>query len=38
MTERQKELMKEFADINGEDLTEQPSNFKDKAKRFFKGE
>lgn len=30
--------MKEFADINGEDLTEQPSNFKDKAKRFFKGE
>ncbi|CRG03245.1 Chaperone protein DnaJ [Streptococcus pneumoniae] len=38
MTERQKELMKEFADINGEELTEQPSNFKDKAKRFFKGE
>mgnify|MGYP006968050994 CR=1 FL=1 len=30
--------MKEFADINGEELTEQPSNFKDKAKRFFKGE
>ena len=38
MTERQKEIMKEFADINGEELNEQPSNFKDKARRFFKGE
>ena len=38
INERQKELLREFADIDGESLTEQPSNFKDKAKRFFKGE
>ncbi|MEJ7420109.1 hypothetical protein WL546_12715, partial [Staphylococcus warneri] len=24
--------------INGEDINEQSSNFKDRAKRFFKGE
>lgn len=24
--------MKEFAEINGEDVSEQPSNFKDRAK------
>ncbi|HHD6092867.1 TPA: hypothetical protein ACOTYS_002685, partial [Staphylococcus aureus] len=23
---------------NGEEINEQPSNFKDRAKRFFKGE
>ena len=38
INERQKELLREFAEIDGESLTEQPSNFKDKAKRFFKGE
>ena len=38
LNDRQKELMKEFAEINGEDINEQPSNFKDRAKRFFKGE
>jgi molecular chaperone DnaJ len=38
MNDRQKEIMKEFAEINGEDVSEQPSNFKDRAKRFFKGE
>ncbi|HCX1434073.1 molecular chaperone DnaJ [Staphylococcus aureus] len=38
LTDRQKELMKEFAQLNGEEINEQPSNFKDRAKRFFKGE
>jgi len=38
INERQKELLREFAEIDDESLTEQPSNFKDKAKRFFKGE
>jgi molecular chaperone DnaJ len=33
-----KNLLREFAEIDGESLSEQPSNFKDKAKRFFKGE
>ena len=36
LTDRQKELMKEFAQLNGEEINEQPSNFKDRAKRFFK--
>ena len=38
INERQKEILREFAELNGEELSEQPSNFKDKAKRFFKGE
>lgn len=38
LNDRQKELLKEFAEINGEDINEQSSNFKDRAKRFFKGE
>lgn len=38
LTDRQKELMKEFARLNGEEINDQPSNFKDRAKRFFKGE
>ncbi|MEL1268599.1 hypothetical protein AABB96_11650, partial [Staphylococcus aureus] len=29
---------KEFAQLNGEEINEQHSNFKDRAKRFFKGE
>lgn len=38
LTDRQKELLQEFAEINGETVNEQPTNFKDRAKRFFKGE
>ena len=38
MTNRQAELLREFAEIDGTDITEQPSNFFDKTKRFFKGE
>ena len=38
ISDRQKELLREFAEIDGEELSEQPSNFRDKAKRFFKGE
>ncbi len=38
INDRQKELLKEFAEINGENINEQSSNFKDRAKRFFKGE
>ncbi len=38
MTERQEELLREFAEIGGETITEQPSSFKDRAKKFFKGE
>lgn len=38
LNDRQKELLKEFAEINGENINEQSSNFKDRAKRFFKGE
>jgi molecular chaperone DnaJ len=38
ISERQKELLREFAEISGEEIEEQPSNFRDKAKRFFKGE
>ncbi|HCD17918.1 molecular chaperone DnaJ [Macrococcoides caseolyticum subsp. caseolyticum] len=38
MTNRQAELLREFAEIDGHDITEQPSNFFDKTKRFFKGE
>lgn len=36
INERQKELLREFAEIDGESLTEQPSNFKDKAKDSLK--
>ncbi|MCG3399023.1 molecular chaperone DnaJ [Staphylococcus massiliensis] len=38
LTERQRELMKEFAEISGESINDQPSSFTDKARRFFKGE
>lgn len=38
LNDKQKELMKEFAQVSGEEISEQPSNFKDRAKRFFKGE
>jgi len=38
INERQKELLREFAEIDGEEITEQSSNFRDKAKRFFKGD
>lgn len=38
LTERQREIMKEFAEISGETINDQPNNFKDKARRFFKGE
>ncbi|QHW37097.1 molecular chaperone DnaJ [Staphylococcus ursi] len=38
LNERQRELLKEFAEVSGETVNEQPSNFKDKARRFFKGE
>lgn len=30
--------MREFAELNGESIEEQPSNFKDRARKFFKGE
>ena len=36
MTERQEELLREFAEIGGETITEQPSSFKDRAKKFLK--
>ena len=29
--------MREF-ELNGESIEEQPSNFKDRARKFFKGE
>ena len=38
LTDRQKEIMREFAELNGESIEEQPSNFKDRARKFFKGE
>lgn len=38
LNERQKELLREFAEESGEKVEEQPTNFKDRAKRFFKGE
>lgn len=38
MTNRQAELLREFAEIDGTEINEQPSNFFDKTKRFFKGE
>ncbi|RIN29455.1 molecular chaperone DnaJ [Staphylococcus succinus] len=38
MNDRQKELLREFSEIDGEEITEQPTNFRDKAKRFFKGD
>ncbi|MDK8290248.1 MAG: hypothetical protein QP784_13135, partial [Staphylococcus lugdunensis] len=34
----QKELMREFAEVSGEEIKEQHSNFKDKARKFFRGE
>ena len=36
LNDRQKELLKEFAEINGEDINEQSSNFKDRAKDSLK--
>ena len=38
LTERQQELLREFAEINGETLQEQPNNFFDKTRKFFKGD
>lgn len=38
LSERQAELLREFADIDGESLNEQPQNFFDKTRRFFRGE
>lgn len=38
LSERQAELLREFADIDGETLNEQPQNFFDKTRRFFRGE
>lgn len=38
LNDRQKELLREFAEESGEKVEEQPTNFKDRAKRFFKGE
>ncbi|MBY7663659.1 molecular chaperone DnaJ [Staphylococcus agnetis] len=38
LTDKQRELLKAFAEESGESISEQPSNFKDKARRFFKGE
>ena len=38
MTDKKRNHEEEFAEINGEEVNEQPSNFKDRAKRFFKGE
>jgi hypothetical protein len=34
LTDRQKEIMREFAELNGESIEEQPSNFKDRARKF----
>ncbi|UXR68639.1 MULTISPECIES: molecular chaperone DnaJ [unclassified Staphylococcus] len=38
LNDRQKELLKAFAEESGDEINEQPSNFKDKARRFFKGD
>ncbi len=38
LNEKQKSLMREFAEISGEEIEEQPSNFKERARRFFKGD
>ena len=38
LNEKQKELMREFAEVSGEEIKEQHSNFKDKARKFFRGE
>lgn len=38
LNEKQRDLLKAFAEESGESISEQPSNFKDKARRFFKGE
>jgi len=38
MTERQIELLREFAEIDGEEINEQHGNFFDKTRRFFRGE
>ena len=38
LSEKQKSLMREFAELSGEEIEEQPSNFKERARRFFKGE
>lgn len=38
LNEKQKSLMREFAELSGEEIEEQPSNFKERARRFFKGE
>ncbi|TDM13099.1 molecular chaperone DnaJ [Macrococcus lamae] len=38
MTDRQVELLREFAEIDGEEINEQHGNFFDKTRRFFRGE
>lgn len=38
LNEKQKELLRAFAVESGETVNEQSSNFKDKARRFFKGD
>ncbi|KAA1040064.1 molecular chaperone DnaJ [Macrococcus equipercicus] len=38
MTEQQVELLREFAEIDGEEIDEQHDNFFDKTRRFFRGE
>lgn len=38
LTDRQAELLREFAELDGESLNEQSNNFFDKTRRFFKGE
>ncbi|TDM15579.1 molecular chaperone DnaJ [Macrococcus bovicus] len=38
MTDHQIELLREFAEIDGEELNEQNDNFFEKTRRFFRGE
>ncbi|GGB04545.1 molecular chaperone DnaJ [Macrococcus hajekii] len=38
MTDHQIELLREFAEIDGEELNEQNENFFEKTRRFFRGE
>jgi len=38
LSEREREVFKDLAEVNGETITEQQENIFDKTKRFFKGE
>ena len=38
LSEKERDLFKQLAAENGEDISEQQENFIDKTRRFFKGE